>query len=286
MPTLELLTWNIWMMPAWSRQSPRNCERAEAVAEVLRTRPVDVLCLQKAFDRRARAIIGPALHDLYPHQFGPLNEEGSPLEVNGGVWVLSKHPLTHRKEIQFEASAGVETFSRKGAMFLAGEIEGQGFEIVATHLQGDDRPTFNPPHQLVRDAQALEIGRAAEAWSHRALPAFFCGDFSTPRHAEAPPHGESAGYRKLLDALDVTNGADTRITLDDRRSHNDLAEGDTGRRAEMDYLLVREGTGCTVRGTRERVIFRRGGWDGHKGRQDLSYRYAVAGTFELTSKPA
>src|SRR5206468_3541931 len=58
---LNILTWNIWMMPPWTFQSPRNEQRAEAIAAELLKLDVDVLCLQKAFHKPARTVLERAL---------------------------------------------------------------------------------------------------------------------------------------------------------------------------------------------------------------------------------
>lgn len=57
------------------------------------------------------------------------------------------------------------------------------------------------------------------------------------------------------------------------KRHNELASDDTGRVAELDYVLVRR-NGHDVGGTWERLVLRHP-WDGNR-RKDLSYRYAVA----------
>src|SRR5882724_11918094 len=70
---LKILTWNIWMMPWFTFQSPHNQERARAIAEEILKLDYDILCLEKAFDGGARAVLSKALGGRYPYRYGPAN---------------------------------------------------------------------------------------------------------------------------------------------------------------------------------------------------------------------
>ena len=61
---------------------------------------------------------------------------------------------------------------------------------------------------------------------------------------------------------------------------NTLADSNTGRTDELDYVFLRT-NGTDVSGAWERRIFRRKGWDCKWDRPDLSYRYAVVATFSI-----
>jgi endonuclease/exonuclease/phosphatase family metal-dependent hydrolase len=278
--TLRLLTWNIWMMPPISFQSPKNTARAAAIAEELANQDADVVCLIKSFDSSARDVIAKRLAQLYPHRYGPLNDHGSPFKINGGVWVLSKIPLSDYRELQFSASSGIESFSRKGALSLYGNSNGQRFRLIATHLQGESGPNYSDDAQRIRNQQVDQIARELLGPSESKVPWFMCGDFVTPRRDPHDPFAEGAGYKHILSALGVQNGLEARVTLDDSRVHNDLAIDDTGRVAELDYILLRDNL-AAVRGSWQQRIFRRQGWDGPQGRRDLAYRYAVSAEFDF-----
>src|SRR6185295_5220964 len=127
-----ILTWNIWMMPPFTFQSPRNRKRAAVIAAELLDRDFDILCLEKVFDSGARVVLEKALGQRYPYRYGPANCGG--LKVNSGVWILSRFPLSDYREIQYRDCSGVECFSRKGAIRLTGAVGGHAFQILATHL--------------------------------------------------------------------------------------------------------------------------------------------------------
>lgn len=273
--TLKVLTWNIWMMPTWVFQSPNNAGRAAAIGVELSKLDFDILCLEKAFDSGARDVIGNALGGCHPYRYGPANDAGLSLKIGSGVWVLSRIPLTDYHEIQFNESAGVESFSRKGAVLLSGAVGSHKFQIVATHLQGDDGPSYRPDYQLIRNHQMAQISSdLIEPHADKTVPRLVCGDFCTPRWDEDNPFNESDGYRTMLATFGAENGPDNRVTLDDSRVHNDLAIDNTGRAAELDYILLRS-AGCAVTADWSRLVLRSRGWDGPNGRQDLSYRYGV-----------
>jgi endonuclease/exonuclease/phosphatase family metal-dependent hydrolase len=280
MSRLRILAWNIWMMPeALPGLSPQNVERARAIGLELLRRDYDVVCLAKAFDRAARSTLLDALGRRYPYHYGPINDGG--LLLNGGVWVLSRVELTGYRTIVFRDSVGAECFSNKGAMFLRGEVGGRRFQLVATHLQGDDRTGYVAHKQRVRDRQMRQIvDELIRPYAQLELPLFVCGDMSTPRFTVRWPRVETQPYRNMLALFGAQNGRAFRATLDDCKRRNDLATDDTGLEQEMDYILLRRGE-RDVFGRWERVVIRKPAWDQQRRHADLSYRYAVEAEFWL-----
>lgn len=273
-------------MPPLTFQSPRNKERAAAIAAELSRTDYDIICLQKVFDRSARKMLWRGLQQAFPYQYGPANDHGFFLKTNSGVWIISRLPLTDYHEIQFRAAANVERFSRKGAIFLRGNHAGQEFQLVSTHLQGEEGPVYTETHQAVRNLQMQQISRELlDVYGRRDIPLVITGDFITPRRDEAnPAHEESAAYRRMIDLFQARNGGEDRITLDDDRAHNDMARDNTRRLVELDYILVRDGNASATDVEWSRVVLRHGGWDGKKNRHDLSYRYAVAAAITFGSR--
>jgi endonuclease/exonuclease/phosphatase family metal-dependent hydrolase len=278
MPTLKILAWNIWMMPAWTFQSPSNVPRARAICEELAKLDFDIVCFIKAFDASARRELRDKLGALYPHRYGPLNFNGSIFKINGGVYIFSRIPLTLVREIQWRNSAGSESHSRKGAMLLRGELGASPFELIALHMQGES--TRDIRNQDIRNRQIAQLAaELVDTTSDPAVPLFICGDFNTARRTDDDPLAESPDYLRMMERLGTTTGRDFRVTLDDNPAHNDLAADRFGRVAELDYVLVRA-NGHKVTGKWHTLHLRRQGWDGANGRKDLAYRYAVCS--ELT----
>ncbi|HEY5957903.1 MAG TPA: sphingomyelin phosphodiesterase [Polyangiaceae bacterium] len=285
--TLSILTWNIFMMPAWIHESPSNLARASAIATVLLSERFDIVCLQKVFDRKARQLLSDALGARYPHQYGPANDSCSIL-LNSGVWVLSRRPLTNYQEIRFHDCTDVECFSRKGALMLTGSCNAHPFQLVTTHLQGEETSHFTPENQCVRERQMEEIARyLIEPQLGSGIPIVVCGDLGTPRLTDDGRY-ETTSYRRMLGILGVENAPDVRITLDEARSHNDMAHNESGRKNELDYVLLCN-NGCILSVRRFRHRFQRSGWDSESPqRRDLSYRFAVSAqiTFETVGASA
>lgn len=271
---LQVLTWNVWLMPSWLPigGSPCNQSRAAAIAEVLKNEPFDILCLEKVFDSSARSILQEKLASAYPYHWGPANPS---LLVDSGLFVLSKLELSHIQDIEYRHKASVEVFAKKGAMLFEGNCEGQRFQLLVTHLQGEE---CGRSYQEVRDKQISELNdKLVALYSKPDVPLFICGDFDTSRFDRDCHPSES--YQRILSVLGVENDADYRITLDDDRCHNDLATDNTGRTAELDYVFVRS-NGVKLRVERARHIYCKHGWDS-QGRVDLSYRYAVGANIDF-----
>jgi endonuclease/exonuclease/phosphatase family metal-dependent hydrolase len=275
--TFSVLTWNVFMMPEWVRESPRNVPRAAAIAAALLEHEFDILCLQKVFDSAAREVLEAALAASYPYRFGPANDDWS-LKLNSGVWVLSRHPMTDYQTIQFDDCANVECWSRKGAILLSGSCAGTPFRLITTHLQGEEGPAFTASHQRVRDAQMAQIrDQLVRPHLEPRVPFLFCGDLGTPRFTDDGQH-ETASYKEMLQTFNAENGAEARFTLSDSLLDNDMATDDTGRKNELDYILI-AANGRPVSIQRARYVLRRQGWDTPPSvRSDLSYRYAVGAT--------
>jgi len=273
MAELKILAWNIWMMPGLSFQSPSNAARAAAIGDQLKDLDFDIVCFIKAFDAPARSELRHKLGKRYPHRYGPLNFDGSIFEINGGVYIFSRVPLTVVREIRWRNSAGFESHSRKGAMLLRGEIEGSPFQLIALHMQGESGRKIR--NQDVRNRQIEQLAaELVDTTSDPTVPLFICGDFNTARRRVDDPLAESDDYLAMMERLGTTTGRDFRVTLDDNPDHNDLAADGFGRVAELDYVLVRD-NGHKVTGKWHTLHLQQQGWDGPHGRKDLAYRYAI-----------
>jgi endonuclease/exonuclease/phosphatase family metal-dependent hydrolase len=271
--SLSILTWNIFMMPEWLGESPLNQARAAAIARTLLEQPFDILCLQKVFDASARAILEEALAGRYPHRYGPANP--SCLLLDSGVCVFSRYPLTDYQAISFHECDSWECFSRKGALLVSGTCGSTPFRLITTHLQGEDGSVFTAKHQAIRDQQIQAIrDRLIVPHLEPKVPFVICGDFGTPRFANAQAD-ETPSYRNMLTTLGVENGPEWRLTLNE--VDNQLAKSEAARKNEVDYVFVRKND-FDLRVERALCVFKRDGWDPVQHRTDLSYHYAVSAT--------
>ncbi|MEO7330466.1 MAG: endonuclease/exonuclease/phosphatase family protein [Minicystis sp.] len=277
--TLSILSWNIFMMPSWLRDSPRNGPRAAAIAAELLAADYDILCFQKAFDPAARAVLRGLLSATHPYELGPAND-GCAVEESSGVWVLSRVPLVNYAQIEFKECASVECLSRKGAMLLTGACGRLPFHLITTHLQGEEGTWYSEKNQRIRQLQMEQIrDQLLLPNVQPGVPVFLCGDFSTPHFqpktaTSAPAHLVTEVYRSMLSTFQAENGVELPNTLVDDLAVNDMARSNSGLTAEDAFVLVRRNERA-LSVTWKREVFRRAGWDAPTTRSDLAYRYAV-----------
>jgi phospholipase C len=277
------MTWNVWMMPRWTFQSPSNSLRASALATEILKLDVDIVCLQKVFDRKALRVLERSLRERYPYQYGPVNG-GPSLRLSGGVWVASRVQLSEVRQLQYRDCRGIECLSRKGALLLNGQLDSLRFVIASTHLQGESGPNWTAKNQAIRQSQIEQLARALVPLADEADLAVVAGDFVTPRRIAEGAPAESQGYRELVETLGVTNGVEDRVTLEDDREFNDLAQHDTGRRDELDYVFIRTKS-ALPEAQWYRLVLENPTWDKKRVRRDLSYRYPVVAVVRLGSHP-
>ena len=224
---LKILSWNIGMVPVLDLFKEKY-DRAEAIANALISCDYDIIVFQEAFTAHSRAVLNHALHDQYPFAYGPVNGSPFSLKFNSGIWILSKVALEKKKEIQFSASAGFDSFARKGAVLYEGQFQNRSFQLIATHLQDDDYP------QAIRDQQLTEIfEQLIYPFSDMNTPQIICGDFNTDE--KKVDH-----YKGMLTILDAENGVISgtkKITFDDES--NDTFRSNHPNPRVIDYIFTR-----------------------------------------------
>jgi endonuclease/exonuclease/phosphatase family metal-dependent hydrolase len=223
---LDILTWNIYMLPhcSWFKG---NSKRAAEIAGILESSRYDVIVFEEAFDHRARRIIRKQLKNSFPFMYGPANQNMYSLRTNSGIWVISKIPLTKIKEIEYSSRTGIDAMARKGAVMFQGEWHGKEFQLVGTHLQNDS------PDE-VRHQQCEEIYQELlKKYYSSDIPQIVCGDFNIEM-------GDSLNYNYMLDALNAENGmmeGNIHVSFDE--IDNQLAKRPDGKKQMIDYILVR-----------------------------------------------
>ena len=269
-------------MPPISLHGKCNLSRAKAIGHELLKKDYDMLCLEKVFDNRARKVLTEELGARYPYRCGPANS-GCSIKANSGVWVLSKFPIHEMQEIEFDDCGCIECLSRKGAMLLEANFHGHPFELLATHLQGEEGPVLTEKNNQVRKRQMEQIAKELLGKDiNLNEPIFICGDFGTPRRDEINPQLNSPNYVEMLKILGAENDEQDRTTLNDNLWRNDLAQDNTYRTSEEDYILVKS-NGIPLNISRDVVVLRNSTWDGSK-HNDLSYRYGVSAEIRFATK--
>jgi len=267
---LKILSWNIGMLPVIDLVKSEN-DRAQAIANALHCGDYDIIVFQEAFTIPARDILKTSLKDHFPFAYGPVNRSGISLKFNSGIWILSKLPLMIMKEIEFTVTAGMDAFSRKGAVLLEGQFRGTRFQLVTTHLQGDEYP------HSIREKQLGEIyEKLIIPYSDPFTPQIICGDFNTDE--KVTEHYK--GLLTILDARDGVISGKTKVTFDDET--NDVYKSAHPDPRRIDYILTRNGQ--LIQWINRKVEVLRSKWG--KNKESLSDHNALEAAFEFRTPVA
>lgn len=221
---LEILSWNIYMLPRFARITGKR-QRARAISEELKNSPYHILVFQEAFLGDARRLIRRGLADEFPYEYGPANQKFS-IRTNSGIWILSRLPLKELGEIAFSECAGFDDcMARKGALLCEGEWQGQTFQVLGTHLQagGPD---------AVRHGQYSEIQQLLANNRRPEVPQIICGDMNTRRE-------DRANYSHMIQTLGCEDGefcGPQFFTSDGQE--NDI-KNEPGDRKVIDFIFYR-----------------------------------------------
>lgn len=260
--SLRILSWNIQMLP-FPAKSNHRAQRAKAIVSLLKEQRYDVIAFQELFKRRSRRIIRKGLREAYPHQTPVLNKKAISFITNGGVMILSRHPIKSYHETRFRQRTGNDRLARKGAMIAEMEVRGKPVQVLSTHLQafGADSVLISQYRQM-RDELLVPNARPG-------IPQIICGDLNT--------RPTSARYPTMLEILNAANGSlhgEQQFTMD--RPNNDLTER-SNTRILVDHILVRPAESPVM--IRRKVKIFRQQW--HKEHQDLSDHFALEGVVLL-----
>jgi endonuclease/exonuclease/phosphatase family metal-dependent hydrolase len=260
--SLRILTWNIQMLP-FPAKSNHRAKRAKAIVNILKGQRYDVVAFQEVFKGRSRRIIRKGLREEYPSQTPVLNKKAISLKTNGGVMILSRHPIKSYQETRFLQRTGNDKLARKGAMLAELDVHGKPVQVLSTHLQafGADSVLISQYRQM-RDELLVPNTRPGTLQ-------IICGDLNT--------RPTSSRYPAMLEILNASNGdlhGEQRYTMD--RPNNDLTER-SNTRILLDHILIRPSE-SPVMVRREVKIFRQQ-W--HKEHQDLSDHFALEGVVLL-----
>ncbi len=256
---IRVLSWNIYMLPGLISHS--NLARAEQIGLLLSKSDVDVIVFQEAFGPRARQIIRQNLQHSFPFEAGPANQRLVSLKTNSGIWILSRYPIIESESITFKNRHGVDAFSRKGALLVDLDVNGNRIQVAGTHLQ-------NAGGAWVRHAQCVEFyERLLKPARKQGTPQIICGDFNIDKAVN------TESYKFMLATLDASDGAlsGTQLYTYDRMT-NDLQTERGTRQDLIDYILLRE-NGAWVNLVRREVRVIRSSW--HPRHDDLSDHYSV-----------
>lgn len=200
---LRILSWNIYMLPAYIFETEYKYKRALGIAEEIKKLNYHIIVFQEAFHKVTRATIARELLDLYPYQYGPHNK--SLTRFNSGIWIISKIPLYNADEIKYSRRSGIDALANKGALLMEGCWDGHPFQVVGTHLQASGS------YEIRKDQLIQLYENLLKPNEKENVPQFICGDMNIC-------YKNCIQYEdmlKILDAEDEINVRDDEVTTID-----------------------------------------------------------------------
>lgn len=252
-----------------------NNRRAKAIVEQIQKHSYDVIVFQEAFQPRPRNIITKRLKAIYPHQTKVLNKKPLALKTNGGVMMISRHPIGEVKEIRYAKREGIDRMARKGALLAEVDLGKRKVQLIGTHLQA-----FGSTETMYAQYRQLHDQLLA-AHEKPGVAQIVCGDFNTIKKLPPqlpPPVTQSmverlARYDVMMKTLGTQDGdlvGEQQFTMD--RPYNDLCKSRKEYRLLIDYCLLKP-NGLQNINARRVVKIMRHPW--HKKYKDLSDHFAL-----------
>lgn len=233
----SVMTQNMGLLvaPAPYLGTDRDGAIAEIIDRIRSYRP-DVVGLCEVFDDDERELIRDALHATYPYwRDGP---DEADLESDGGLLVLSKHPLLAAADTIFRDADGWDQLANKGIIHIRIRPEGAPVPIDLFYSHTQDIATDEGPDTLY--AQLSVMNNFVNTRAGPSNPRIIFGDLNIP--AEQPGH-----YAQLMARLNMPrdcwtlagNPVASGFTfVVDNNFYDDPDDGATSDQ-RLDYILLK-----------------------------------------------
>ncbi|KAG0001662.1 hypothetical protein BGZ80_009230 [Entomortierella chlamydospora] len=147
--TLSVLTNNLYLMskilyPNWGQDT-----RAQLIANSDYIKYHDVIVFEECWDSSPCGILRNGLQSQYPYQTPTVGSTksgwdstsgsySSMIPENGGVVIMSKWPITQKRQFIYKDACGADWFSLKGFAYVEINYQGTNIHVFGTHTQSDD----------------------------------------------------------------------------------------------------------------------------------------------------
>jgi sphingomyelin phosphodiesterase len=234
---LKVMTHNVQFLP--NPIGKNDTGRAQLISAASYWKGQDVVALEELFDVTASPILLNGLRGEYPYQTPIVGTAGTATGwnftqgtphatyTNGGVAIVSKHPIIEQGQFIYPAGCGTDQFAAKGFAYAAINRGGRKVHIIATHLQADD-PTCYAAFKNPATVRASQLQAIAGFVARKAIPAsepvVITGDMNVAKgssefaamlstlKAAAPTSFTGAPYS--MDGTTNSMAEDARVTLD------------------------------------------------------------------------
>ncbi|MGW3481949.1 endonuclease/exonuclease/phosphatase family protein [Rhodococcus indonesiensis] len=172
-----------------------------ALIETISRSKDDVVVLAEMMGNGERRQLANAVKRAFPHSAEGPDERD--IEEDGGLLILSRHPITEIRSTIFRSCTGVDCFANKGAVMVRVDpADGPPFHVVGTHLQAGSAASGSWPTDAgvgtgAKGKRAAQL-RHLDSWilgvRDPDLPVVVMGDFNIDVN-------ETAGRTTLADNL-------------------------------------------------------------------------------------
>ncbi len=203
--SLRLLTYNTFLRPPPVSWGDRNTCRATHIAQRLATEPLprDIVVLDETFDHQAVSKLSDIVAKRFPYRLLSL-PTAQGFRTNGGVSVLSRHPIEEWSAHRFHRCSGEfnDCLATKGFVWALIRVSRHlKVNLLATHLNSGSDPNAKE----VRRSQLEQIHDFfASHPSFRRWPTLLMGDLNlnglrwAPRN---PRSGKATEYASIMGLL-------------------------------------------------------------------------------------
>jgi len=172
-----------------------GANREGAVAEIIsqiKARSPDVVGLCEVFADDERKTIRTKVKQIYPHfEEGPDEDD---LDSDGGLLLLSKHPILQHHQIIYRDCAGADCFANKGVIHIRVQPPSSPmpYDIFFSHTQNIEEDGG----KKALYAQLTRMNGMIQDYADPNIPTLIMGDLNIP--GEVPEH-----YNQLIKRLGI-----------------------------------------------------------------------------------
>lgn len=238
----SIITHNLGLMvfPAPYLGTDRSGALAEVIQRIRDNKP-DVVGLCEVWANGEREKIISDLSDVYNGNYREGPDRSDPLS-DGGLLILSKHPILEDDKIIYSKSAGADSYAHKGAIHIRVHPAGapNSWDIFFTHTQ-DIEPDGG------KDAlyfQLTELANMVEVHREPNNPCIIMGDLNIP--AEIKAHYDTLIYSidskgMVSDLWKAKNSSINGFTFSMSNNFYNDPKDIPDHSSRLDYFLLKPG---------------------------------------------
>jgi endonuclease/exonuclease/phosphatase family metal-dependent hydrolase len=200
--TLRVLTYNAFLRPPPIGWGDKTACRAEQISRRLANEPIprDIIALNETFDRDRLDTLAANLQERFPYQLlGQPESRG--FRTNGGLSLLSRHPIEHSAAHTFERCSGDfnDCLATKGFLWALVRVSHNlKVNVIVTHMNsgGDDSARKARASQLAQIQRFMDSQPMLDRW-----PTVLMGDLNVNGLRWRPRHPESGDLTEYATAM-------------------------------------------------------------------------------------